>query len=171
MTRTLFMIFITFNTLSTYNCLSMELEKEDKIITLDQGLLTVIPAKMTYNKYITEGWLTTKKIYCFTEKKDSVINLLHYNRCTSSGCPYTDHEYFNPLIIKLTIESSIKHLGEFDKHTHHEIKEAIRERKALYYTRKQGILIYSLNEQPDPSIVTHIDRMLEDNKEQMKIPQ
>lgn len=167
-TRSALLLFITLSSLLTYNCFSMQLEKEERIITLDQGLLTTIPGKITHIKYVNDGFFTTQEIYQFTEKKDSIINLLYHNIKTyepSGG-------YFRPLIIKLIIKPhSIRRLGEYNKRKHREAKEAICQKKALYYTYKQGVLLYSLDEQPTPSLVKHVERMLEDNKYEMIIPQ
>ena len=162
-TRSLFIIFVTFNALAIYNCFSMQLEKEDKIITLDKGLLTVIPAKIIQQGYKQTGFFeTTPFIAAIDEREDSLINLWGYANNSA---------YFRPLIMQVIIRqpnSLIKNHGTYYK-LPREVKEAIREKQALYYTRKQGILIYSLDQQPDPSIVTHIDYMLENDKREMTI--
>jgi hypothetical protein len=177
-TRQLFLLFIAFNALSIYNCFGMEktallngMEKEDKIITLDKGLLTIIPAKITTRNYKTESFFgQTTSFETFNERNDTVTNLWRNNEF------YTNNKwnYFRPLIIKIKMQQQtrfIQNLGRLDKKSHGEAKEAIREKQALYYTRKEGVLVYSLDEQPDHSIIQHINRMLDDNKWKMTIPQ
>lgn len=173
MIRHKLLIFTILNTLSIYNCFGMELEKSDKIIRLDQGLLTTIPGKTIISGYESTWYGALTKIEKIGTRNDALINLLYYETYVKNDAPY-DREYFKPLLIKLTIQQTnifIQNFGDFYTKIRREAKEAIRQNKALYYTRKQGCLIYSLSEQPDPSICEHIDRMLEDNKSHLTISQ
>ncbi len=165
-------IFLLTFALSTYSCFSMELEKEDKIITLDKGLLTVIPAKVTQRGCEEGIFFGIKYFEEISEKNDTLINL--WSGKAKPEKPY-DTILFCPFIIKLITQqphSSIYKLGNLNRKKHCEAEEAVRERQALYCTRgKNGYLVYSITEQPSPSICEHVNRMLEDNKTEMIIPQ
>jgi flagellar biosynthesis/type III secretory pathway ATPase len=63
---------------------------------------------------------------------------------------YKCHEIFRPIIIEKFGDDFIN-LGQFNKKTHKEVKEAIRQNKAIYSTINQGVIIYNLDQQPDPA--------------------
>jgi hypothetical protein len=172
--RTLLAIFITCNALSTYNCFNMELQIQDNTITpLNNGLLTIVSGTITKTGYKYDSRGSEKKIEKTFNKTDTLTNLLHCTACTHDDSRYTQ-AYFTPIIIKLTIKqpnSYIEYLGEFNKFNahRHEAKAAIVQNKALFWAHQKGFLIYSIDQQPDPSICEHISRMLKTKKLKMEM--
>lgn len=173
-----FLLFITFNTISTYNCFSMELESKnncDKEIThLNNGLLSEISGIITTTGEIKSIWGNKKFTESFTHD-DTVINLWSYNvESTNQGW----EKRFTPLIIKVTthkLPHCIESLGPLlnqdakTKKKHCEAKEAIRSNKALYWSYKQGVVIYSLTQQPHPSIIKLVKELLDKNETYLEI--
>jgi hypothetical protein len=164
--------FLTF-ALSTHNCLSMELEKENKVIPLNNGLLTIIPGILSSTGY-RGGWLalTDKRIIYDTSKtEDSLINLLYYKQQLTHDKGANDYQLFCPLTIRAS-NGVIENLGQFNKKQHREALEAIRSGKAIYYAQEQGALIYSLDEQPNAATCKALNNILEKAKQQdIKIPE
>jgi hypothetical protein len=170
LTRTLLVILTTFNAVSTYNCFGMEIAKENEIIPLNNGLLTIIPGILSKTGY--RGWLSnTRIIYDSSQKKDSLINLLYYKKQLSNDKGANDFEIFCPLTIRES-NGLMENLGQFDETTHREALEAIRFGKAIYYAQEQGALIYSLDKQPNPIVCKSLNNTLENAKNNdIKLPQ
>jgi hypothetical protein len=154
----------------------MELQIQEYTITpLNNGMLTIVSGIVTKtrDKY---DWKGSKKVIEKTfEKRDTLTNLLHNVACIKDGSRYSQ-AYFTPMIIKLTIQQSksyIEYLGTFNKSNiyRHETKAAIVQNKALFWAHQKGFLIYSIDQQPDPSICEHVSRMLKTKKLKMEISQ
>jgi hypothetical protein len=165
--KIILLLSFIFHIFTTHHCTAMEAEKDNKIILLNNGLLTIIPGILSSTGY-RGHWLSltdNRIIYETSEKKDSLINLLYYKKQLTHDKGANDYQLFCPLTIK-TSNGLMENLGQFDKKVHHEAIEAIRCGKAIYYAQEQGALIYSLDEQPNPIICKALNGILENAKKQ-----
>jgi hypothetical protein len=132
-------------TLIPYHCSAME--TTPNFIPLNNGLLTEIEAKIAQTAYV--GYFTSNRsITGTTIKKDTVVNLLRYQRNLDNSKGAGPYELFCPIVVKKT-DDLIQNLGQFDPNQHKEAKEAIRQKRAVYCPLNQGVIIYSLTQQPN----------------------
>jgi hypothetical protein len=190
LTRVL-LLFIVLNAISTNNCFSMELkntasinndsdasdkknttlQKDKDPIPLNDGLLTEIPGKITETSWKFDHFFSSgKKVTEFHQKNDTLINLWSYRISASEG---GWQKYFAPLIIKVTSQTPKKLvlLGTLDKKSHREAKKAIDKEKALYWPYEQGVVIYSIKEQPNTNITKYVKQLLDNRTYEMTIPE
>jgi hypothetical protein len=153
------MLFTACSAISTHSCFGMEEKKEENVLhfkRINNGLLTRITA-------ITIATYSSMNKYKYTPdlqptlqlQNNTLINLMQGK---SSECEKTDyfgnynrytcHETFQPLIIEQSGNDFID-LGKFNRKTHKEVKEAIRQNKAIYTTIDQGVIVYNLDQQPN----------------------
>lgn len=175
------LLFITLNAISMNNCFGMEnntelknaagLTKNEDPIPLNDGLLTVIPGKITETNVKFDHCLSLgRKVTEFHQKNDTVINLWSYRVSASEG---NWERYFAPIIIQVTSQTpkELFLLGTLNKKSHREAKKAIDKDRALYWPYAQGVVIYSITEQPNTNVTKYVKQMLDNKKSQMTIPE
>lgn len=128
---------------TTHHCLAMEKEESlTQFIPLTNGLLTEIEAKIAQTAYVS-FFACNRSITSTTTKKDTVINLIRYQRNLDNSKGAGPYELFCPIVIKDS-NGFLTDLGQFDPNKHKEAKEAIRQKQAFYYNGNQGAIIYTL---------------------------
>ncbi len=175
------LLFIALNAISTNNCFGMEnntelknaasIPKDDNPILLNDGLLTVIPGKITKKSWKFDHLFSSgREVTEFHQINDTVINLWSYRVSASEG---GWEKYFAPLIIKVTDQTPKKllYLGALDKKSHREAKKAIDKERALYWPYAQGVVIYSIKEQPNTNITKYVKQLLDNRTYEMTIPE
>lgn len=148
---------IVFSFAMIGNCRAMDVlvsETKPHVIAINNGLLTIVPgivARTECGYFFTGRKITSKRFM-----QDSLINLIVYeenlDRSVQGAGPY---EVFCPIVFKMD-GRMLKNLGQFDKKKHRELKEALRQNKALYYTYGRGAFIYSLEAQPEENICSEL---------------
>lgn len=156
--RTLIFMIMALSTTLTKDCSAMEPETKT-IYPLNNGLLTEIPGIISQISGCTKNG--PRYIRSTTEKKDTLINLISYTEKFDASKDREAIKLFCPAVFKRSQpNSTIAHLGPFNKKKHRELLEAIRQNKALYYKEGQGALIYSLDTQPNLEICLEFPQML-----------
>ncbi len=158
MKKLLFFAFIS----ST--CIAME--GQATITPINNGLLTELKATVAKTVCAERDSIgfscVKKKIIGLEQKHDSLINLMYYNELDfplSMNGPCTR---FHPLIVKESKDGSLENLGTFNKNKHHEVVEALRQNKALYFDLEHGVIIYSLLQQPAPELCTRHKQLIQE---------
>ena len=151
---------------TAHHCSAIEKEESlTQFIPLDNGLLTEIDAKIAQTAYV--GWFADRSITSTTIKKDTVINLLRYQRNLDNSKGAGPYELFCPIVVKES-NGLVVDLGQFDPNKHKEVQEAIRQNKAFYYNGNQGAIIYSLTQQPNINTVENMKSLIEPLQNQHK---
>ena len=123
------------------------------IFPLNNGLLTEIPGRICKldiqeSSNIWDPHYPRTYIKSIFSEKASFLKLLnHANPATST--------LFYPFVYRVNYDGSLLHLGELKKNIKvkgqfKEMKEAIRQNKALYLAIGRGAIVYSTIKQPAP---------------------
>jgi hypothetical protein len=151
-------VFLSLTILSTmlfHYCHGMEAELS-LVIPLNEGITTIIPGVIsnTYYDLLTQRRLIRNTL----AETATLIDLINKKGTISKS--YTPEQLFCPIVFKIS-ETFIENLGRLDKIKHREALGAICQKKALYYPREQGAIVYSSNTQPDPTAVITLKGLLE----------
>ena len=130
-----------------------------QVIAINNGLLTIVPGIVAKTEC---GWvLSGRKITSKRFVQDSLANLLvHQKNLDLSVMGAAPYDVFSPIVFKVN-GRMIEKLGQFNKKEHRELKEALRQNKALYYTYGRGAFVYSMDAQPEENICQSLDRDLD----------
>jgi hypothetical protein len=153
----LFFSVLALSSMVVINCHAMDLPAQ--INPLKEGMLTSVSGIITRVKYV--GWIGYKKEITKRPMQDTLVQLMMYEKNLDPAAKGVgSYEMFYPLVFKVDGQFT-KNLGLFNKQEHRELKEAIRQNKALYYAYGIGALVYSIDSQPSQSICSGLNRELD----------
>lgn len=161
-TYTLPLVFIVLSTLCHY---SDAMDKpaiytntpQNEITQLNNGLLTEISAVICHTKcgFLTQRYIKNTKI-----ETDTLVNLIHKKGVNFKDNNVAPMDLFCPLLYREN-DGCFAYVGPFDRKSHYEALEAMRQNKALYYAIGRGAIIYSIKQQPSITICSDLKEKLE----------
>ena len=172
----IFLLYLLFHSFTAHHCFAMETQQSPQnFVVIDNGLLTEIEAKIVRTNEDSDKF---HKIAHIATKKDTLINLMQYRylviRSKTLVKRHYSYQLFCPIVLKENKNSSLENLGQLDPYQNKEVKEAIRQNKALYCTMHQGAIIYNLTQQPNIQISKqtkeYIEKLQKEYSEQVFIP-
>ena len=172
--KIIFLLSFVFHAFITQHCIAMEEQSSSEepltFVPINNGLLTTITAKITESHHFNNPYQNEKSHK--TTTTDTLANLMRKDHCNSNtGHIHTDEGYYKPctsykLFRPIIMQQAnyrfvtsygtykFKNHGEFDRQQHKEAKEAIRQNKAVYFIEGHGVIVYNLDQQPNPEIWT-----------------